>query len=232
MWSCQGQGYRFHDCRGLFAGLYSTDTGSCLKWSCCIKNGRVVLGQGWGLHKNSGSSAKAGHWMWPLAPYFWVHDLVIQAQAYSLEWSPVLWWRASTVWTHVRKVCLSDMKTLATESNSYVGAILGHPLGSQLQGGEWEHQVRRVTGSSKWVSVSKLLARWMLECVSECCLLLLSYQWYWLGLLGAGSWAITLMHIIFLNYNNTMRWVLKTKRKCVTGSEDLCFFILTPRASF
>lgn len=40
MWSCQGQGYRFHDCRDLFAVLYSTDTGSCLKWSCCIKNGR------------------------------------------------------------------------------------------------------------------------------------------------------------------------------------------------
>lgn len=150
--------------------------------------------------------------------------------------SSVLWWRGLHCVDSHTSVCLSDMKTLATESNSSVGAILGHPLGSQLQGGEWEHQVRRVTGSSKWVSVPKLLASWTLECVSECCLLLLSYQWYWLGLLGAGSWPITLMHIIFLNFhNNTMRWVLKTKRKCVTGSdlrEDLCFFVLTPRASF
>lgn len=56
------------------------------------------------------------------------------------------------------------------------------------------------------------------------------------GLLGAGSWTKTLMHIIFLNFhNNTVRWVFKTKRKHVTSGdwhEDLCFLLLTKRTSF
>ena len=56
------------------------------------------------------------------------------------------------------------------------------------------------------------------------------------GLLGAGSWTKTLIHIIFLNFhNNTVRWKGKTKRKPVTSGdlhEDLCFLVLTKRTFF
>ena len=165
MWFCQGQGYRFHDYRGLFIVLYSTETGSCLKWSCCLRNLGVVLGQGGrGLHKNSASSAKAVHWVWPPCPLLWGPWLCYpSAGIFPGMILSVLWWLGLHCLDSHMSVCLPDMK-----ANSSTGAVLGHPLGSQLQGGKWEHQVRRVTVNSKWVSVPQAFSKlggWMCEWV-------------------------------------------------------------------
>ena len=70
------------------------------------------------------------------------------------------------------------MKTLATESDSSVGAILVIRWVLSCREGSASTRFVGLLGASKRVSVRKLLARWVLGCVSECCLLLLSYQWY------------------------------------------------------
>lgn len=195
----------------------------------------VVLGQGGGLQVRTQVVVPC----WALdvtpCPLLLGPDLVIQAQAYSLEWSPLCCGGvASTVWTHALSVCLSDMKILSYRVKQLCGCNPGSSTGFSAAGRGGEHQVRRVTaGSSKWVSVPKLLARWMLGMWSECCLLLLSYQYsndwdYWE--LGPGLLLLCISSfLIFIS--NTMRGFWRPKGN-VTGSEDLCFFVLTLELPF
>lgn len=113
-WFCQGQGYRLHGCRGIFVVFHSKETVSCLKWNSCMRNERCG---GRGVHKNSGSSAKAvalalstpgiacSHMAWfGAAPGSWVYCLIIQALACFTGMTFSVWWKG---WPQLyRHVCV------------------------------------------------------------------------------------------------------------------------------
>ena len=148
MWFCQGQGYRFHDCRGLFAVLYSTDSGSCLKWSRCMKNDRGgPRAGGRGFTRTQVVVPRLGTGCDPLPLTF--GSMTLLSKHRHILWNDPLC--AGVAWPPLHRLtyeCVSVWhEDLSYRVRQFRGCNPGHPLGSQLQGGECEHPVRRVTGS-------------------------------------------------------------------------------------